>query len=279
MENPPGLIEAGPQHNAIVADLLSTNTTLPDIEPVPQDEVTLPSGLILRDGSIATDAIVRELTGKDEEALARARTSTNPVRLIATLVECGTKTIGGITPTRDQILGLLAGDWLALIIGIRRATYGTTLDYAEVTCPHCGGLSDITIDLDQIPNKNTIDTVAGRQFTLDLRHGRKAQVAFPTGRDQDAVYEKPGLSMAERNTLTLTRCVQKIVEADGTIVDISLNSLYVRDVLSIADRRTIIDALMEREPGPRLEELSFQHDACGQEVATPLQVADLFRDL
>ena len=48
--------------------------------------------------------------------------------------------------------------------------------------------------------------------------------------------------------------------------------------LSIPDRRAIIKALADKQPGPRLNEVKFTHQACGNEVTLLIGIGDLFLD-
>ena len=96
----------------------------PDPEIPPNDLVDLPGGIIRAD--VIRTAVVRELTGKDEEALARASQSLNPFHFVNTLLECGVVRFGqeDESETRQLLKEALIGDRDALILGIRRATYG-----------------------------------------------------------------------------------------------------------------------------------------------------------
>lgn len=265
--------------NANIAKVLNSSTTMPDIAPVPADEVTLCGGLLRPDGTVVSKAIVRELTGAHEEAIARARTGGSVVRIIMALVESGTASIGGEGVTRDLLLRLLAGDWITLVLKIRIATYGSSFEIEGVQCPHCSGVFDVQINLDEVPHRSLKDPVADRTFVVDLRNGRRARVRLSTGADQEAIYAKPNLTQAERNSIVLQRAVTHVIEADGTERDLSFDNFYVRNSMSIPDRRTIIDALSAREVGPQLDTLTLTHTDCGQEVPFPLEVGDLFRDL
>lgn len=270
-------IEATPAHNKTIASLMAPESVRTDIPPVPDDEVILPGGLLRPTGELSRMAIVRELTGAHEEAIVRARTSGNVIRVLRALVESGTATIGGRVPERDELDDLLVGDWFALILGIRCTTYGETIDLESVQCPHCAELFDITINLREIPVTTLADPILDREFQVSLRKGRSARMKLPTGRDQQAIWDRPNLSSAERYTVILSHCVLEIVNADGTKIDVSANPAVVRDGLSIPDRQTLLNELDKHQSGPRFEELSFEHPPCGKEVAFPLEIADMFR--
>jgi hypothetical protein len=49
--------------------------------------------------------------------------------------------------------------------------------------------------------------------------------------------------------------------------------------MNLKDRRTLLDFLEELQVGPRLDQVKFTHDTCGEEVELPLSVDILFQEL
>jgi len=47
--------------------------------------------------------------------------------------------------------------------------------------------------------------------------------------------------------------------------------------LGMSDRSKIIDSILERNPGPRLGEVSKVCKACEEKIEIPLSLVDLFR--
>jgi hypothetical protein len=47
--------------------------------------------------------------------------------------------------------------------------------------------------------------------------------------------------------------------------------------MSMADRRTVVSALAEAQPGPRMEEVMVTCTECGREANYTVSLVDLFR--
>src|ERR1700691_74906 len=178
--------------NRVIQKALAEANPMPEADPPSPTLVSLPGGLLAKDGEIISTAEVRELTGEDEEDLARAAQAKpgNIFHYMNTLLECGVKRFGTEDPRRTKTLlkNALVGDRDALIMGIRRATYGEDVDIEQWTCPSCGQKSDLTIPLEDVPVKEiTREQLA--PFTVDLRNGRSAEVRLATGADQLSIFE------------------------------------------------------------------------------------------
>jgi hypothetical protein len=52
---------------------------------------------------------------------------------------------------------------------------------------------------------------------------------------------------------------------------------HVAQKMSMADRRKIVQAMSDAQPGPRMEEVMVTCTECGQEAAYQLSLVDLFR--
>src|SRR6185437_765470 len=92
--------------------LKSTVSDYPTPGLPPDDLVVLPGGLV-DSGMVVRNVVVRELTGEDEEALARAVRGGNFFHYIDTLLERGTVAIGNHreqADVRKQLKSLLVGE-------------------------------------------------------------------------------------------------------------------------------------------------------------------------
>src|SRR6185437_7822650 len=130
-------------------------------------------------GMVVRNVVVRELTGEDEEALARAVRGGNFFHYIDTLLERGTVAIGNHreqADVRKQLKSLLVGDRDAVVLGIRRATYGDDIEIKDWICPSCGEESNISMTVEDIPVGEMDDPVTENTFTVKLRRGRSARV-------------------------------------------------------------------------------------------------------
>lgn len=267
------------QTNADVAKLLAdTVPEYPLPEFPPDDLVTLPGGL-LRGSRVVNQVTVRELTGEDEETLARSSSST-PFHFVDVLLECGTVAIGDEPEADSKTLlkDLLIGDRDALILGIRRATYGEDIHLRDWVCPQCGLDADLTLQLEDIPVRELSDPANDSMFDVKLRKGRKARVRLANGHDQAAVLENSKLTQAERDTVLLSRCVLTLTQEDGSEQALAGFGMGIARGMSMPDRRAILREMTERQPGPQFSEIKYLHGACGSEVSLAVTISELFLD-
>ena len=264
------------QANAMISKLLdeSAATPPPDIKFPEGDIVTLPGGLVTKDGVVKT-AEVKELTGEDEESLARASQSANPFTFLDRLLRCGVVRLGDSTD--EKLLGqLLIGDREAVILGIRRATYGDEIKISDWECPNCNNVAELTLTLDDIPSTKLTDP-SDAEFTVPMRKGGHAKVRLATGTDQLAVFDKPDLTQAQRETILLSRCVIALVDKTGRESLMAAFPSMSRN-MSIPDRHAVLKELGTRQPGPKYDQIKFNCDNCNKEQSVTVTIGHLFLD-
>lgn len=250
---------------------------VPQIGEPPGDLVRLPGGLA-RNGTVTRTAVIRELTGEHEEALAKALRARSVVHFLDTLLSCGTVKVGSDPATPALLKDLLIGDRDEIALGIRTATYGDTIDIDEWECPRCGGKTDLSFSLaDDIERTRLSDPAEETVFEVPLRREGRARVRLPTGADQEATFADDTWTTAQRNTVLLSRCVQSVTR-DGREHQMVAAPSLAR-TMPAADRQAIIREIARRQPGPRYGQVEFRHEECGQAVTLALGLADLFRDL
>jgi len=259
--------------NSLTQRVLSSVAPAPEIDPVPDTHVKLPAGLVTA-GGIVRDAEVQELTGEHEEALAKARANNSPGRFVQVLLQSGVASIGGEKPTLKQLTSLLQGDIDALLLGIRKATFGKHFELEQVRCPNCGELNDLKMDLDDIPMETLEED---REVEVELRFGRKARLTFPTGEVQAELYKNADLTPPEMVSILLSHCVLGFTEKDGLFRP----STGMADVKKMGkkDRDIINTFLYTNQPGPRYDDVKAACHACDSEVEVPLNVGLLFQEL
>jgi len=230
-------------------------------------DVTLPGGFLTAEGALVKYAEVRELNGSDEEAIARAGSTG---KVLATMLQRGLVSIGNEKVGKDDLDRLLSGDRDAILIGIRRVTFGDTVDYL-FDCPSCKTGLNVTVDLStDIPTLELEDPIDGRRFTYTSKRDGEILVALPTGLTQKRLLESDDKTRAELNTIVLASCVLSI---GGTP---SMGASAVLK-LGMLDRENLIDEIIRRNPGPRLGEVKTTCEACSEVIPMPLSLADLFR--
>lgn len=226
--------------------------------------VTLPGGYITATGEVLDEAEVRELTGADEEAIAKAP---NVGRALLTILQRGTVRIGE-EKADDKILdNLLSADRDVLLLGIFKATFGNK---AVVPVFIEGEMKEVEVDLNtDITIKNLEDKINDRIFSVK---GRKDTftVQLPTGKTHREMVKHSDKSSAELTTVML----------EGTVLEINgapvLSKVQVQN-LGIQDRKVIIDEINKRLPGPQFEDVFVTDPDTGKEVRVPVNFGTLFR--
>ncbi len=265
--------------NAEIAKVLAEadQAAMPVISYPADDTVILPGGLVRKD-ELIKNVQVKELTGEDEEALARASQSMNAFVFMDRLLKQGVVQIGNEPASeKDKLLSqLLIGDREALILGIRRATYGEKIEVSEWQCSNCGVKDDLVMDLDDIPSSTLADPVNDATFKVPLRKGGFALVRLATGSDQLAVYENPELTVAQGQTILLSRCVVSVNDAAGEHFMAGFPSM-ARD-MSVVDRHAILTQLRDRQPGPKYDKIEYTCSSCNEKVFVVVSIGHLFLD-
>lgn len=258
---------------ASAAAMASAVGAAPKIDTPQDTSVTLQQG-IFRGDKWHRDAEVRELTGEDEEAIARIRSQW--ARVLDTLVSRGTVHVGSVPMSRDVSDELLIGDRDELLIAIRIATFGEWLEIEDYPCPECGERTDFSINLRRLPHVPLI--APGEGLSVVLRSGSVARLRYPTGADQRAIYtDSDNTNPAAQNTLLLSRC---LLSVDETPVPLSpAGRMQNVKKLGMSDRRLILKEMFDNQPGPRLDRIECTHDACGAVIKLPLALGDMFLGL
>lgn len=246
-----------------------TKDSSPEVKTVApsNSDVILPGGFIAKDGSLIKYAEVRELNGMDEEAVSKSGT---PGKALAAMLQRGVISIGANPAEKADLDQLLSGDRDALLIGIRRVTFGDTIEF-NMLCPHCDTELEISVDLNKdIPIKTLDDPINDRVFTYMSKKNGAIVVGLPNGITQKKLIENSDKTGSELNTILLSSCIKSVNGEPALGATTALS-------LGMADREGIINEIFKRTPGPRLGEVTTTCEACGEEVPAPLSLADLFR--
>lgn len=241
----------------------------PEMEEAPVTVVDLTIGIDI-DGEWCTSAEVRELTGEDEEHLASfekkkdllyAEYMTEVLKLA--VVSIGQHSLKDGTATINR---LPLADRDTLYLGVVKATYGDTREL-RINCPHCDVSNDILLELDEdFPIKRPdFDAKSG----LEVK-GKKStyRLRLPNGFDMIELQGKSE-TPAEFNTRVLANCA--IFEEGKEPKD----RLVWAKKLSLADRKTLIDALLSTELGPDLREVDAHCAACEKQIPLVLDWVSL----
>jgi len=238
------------------------------ITETPSDtEVALPGGFINREGALVKYAEVRELNGADEETIARAGTTG---RALSVMLQRGLIALGQEPTTKEDLDTLLAGDRDAILLGIRRATFGKDITF-EVTCPHCSIRQPVEVDISKdIPVKELKDPIEDRSWIHESSKWGPVRVSLPNGVTQRKLLENSEKTAAELNTILLAGCITSV----GTTPSMGASTVLK---LGWKDREMIVDQILERNPGPRLGEVKKGCESCGEDITLSLTLAAMFR--
>lgn len=254
--------------NSMIAQVVANDNV--EQKPVtimpPSDTVViLPGGYINPAGEIITEVEVRELNGKDEEAIARA---TSVGKALLSILDRGVIRIGEEKATENMLDSLLAGDRDFLMLAIYRATFGKTAEMQGI-CNQCNDLKEVEIDIEKDVKVRPMLNPKERRFTVDCKIG-ECVVSLPTGHTQKDLVNNVEKSVAELTTILLENCVISIDDMDV------LGKAQVQN-LGITDRRKIAEEINKRNFGPQFEDVAVSCPDCGSEVSVPVNLGTLFR--
>ena len=255
--------------NKIVEQAMATpeeTTTPAQITPPSDTSVRLPSGYVTPSGEVIKVAEVRELNGRDEEALGRV---SGYSRVFNTLISRAVVSVGN-TPANDALLdNLLVGDRDALLLGIYKATFGAEADLVAA-CAQCADVKTVTVNVDEdIRVKELADPIADSTFTVESK-SHTYLVTLPTGVTQKEILNAEDKSSAEMTSVLLENTV---LEIDGRSV---VSPAQVKNI-GLLDRRKIVQEIADRSPGPKFEAVKVSCPDCGGEVVVPITFGALFR--
>jgi len=252
--------------NAAISAALVEEPVVVETAAPSSTEVSLPGGFVSKEGILAKYAEVRELNGADEEAIAKAGFLG---KALQTILQKGLVSIGGESVDKDGLDELLASDRDAILLGIRKVTFGNSVEYRAV-CQDCGTDQIVDIDLDaDIPIKELEDPLKDRRWTVKVKSG-EVILTLPDGEVQRRLMENSDKTNAELNTILLSGCVLAI---DGKTSSGAQSVLK----LGMAERERLVEEIIIRNPGPRLGEVTKNCEACGNPMDTPLSLTALFR--
>ena len=239
---------------------------LPRIIDPPDTVFSLAAGYMQDDGTWTKEFEVRELTGRDEEALARI---SNVGRSLVAMTERGLVRLGDDAVTPDRLDSVVGGDWDTILLAIRQVTFGPTVELRP-TCRNCARQYEVTVDLTKDLPVRTANqdqlrwTVKGRSHSYE--------VYLYTGGTQRKIFYMmaENKTIAEINTEILMDSISHI---DGVPV---LGRDTIRD-LGMSDRKALLDSIQERRVGPDLQGVTIKCPTCGHEQGNPLNAAALFQ--
>lgn len=264
------------EHTDQQADIAKAREATAGPVPLIQDSVDphvdLPRGLMYN-GSWNTRAVVRELTGMDEEAMARVKDITEIYDTVLALgtVRIGEAELAGIPlPERQGLLQqLLLGERDMLYVGIIRMTYGDRKTMI-LTCPSCNEKQELIVVLSEDFKVTEVDDVQQMEFDYTSSKGDRIRYRPAVGADQMEAFKRKGATMAEQNSTLLSRCIKTVND------DLIVNPLEYARKLPLRDRHALLAALIEHQPSVDMT-VTVDCVACREEQTIALGWGDLFQ--
>ena len=243
-----------------------------NVNPVDEEDIVFEmlAGYKDKDGVVHKEFTLREMTGKDEEAIHKTDVKNNGSKVVTVLLtRCVTrigtltpKSVGGRQKWEEIIKSLYTGDQDYMLIQLRKISIGEEVELNHV-CPNksCKAKLHTVLDLDEL---EVIPFSGDRVIEFELPRGYKDRkgvvhkigtMRLPTGLDREILTPLAKTNLAKAETVMLTRICKF---EDGAYIDED-----VMGSLSIRDREYLQKLLREHFFGIKLE-TEVVCDCCGE---------------
>jgi hypothetical protein len=208
---------------------------------------------------LGTEVQYRGMTGRDEDILTDKKKVMAGDAINEILANCTSK-IGDKEFIRvEDVERLKSPDRLALLLAIRKESYGDTLD-ASLECPdeNCRHKFEVEVDLATLPEK---PVVGESPFEVKLGTGHVVLFDYMDGRKEKALLK------VKDNVITavLQFRIQEVIAEDGTAVHPNDLKKWLMD-LPVRERSALRKAMDDVDCGPD-PVVTAQCVACGTEIS------------
>jgi hypothetical protein len=190
-------------------------------------KVDLPTGL-WADGVCSRTALLRPITGEDEAFLLEASASMFPSQWVtALLARCLVSPEDQDRVTEDTVRSLCIGDREALLLHLRRLTFGDRLQ-CILACPflECKEKMDLDLNVRNLLLQTYSQNGEWHNARLhDNGHLYDVRFRLPTGADQEAVSGLAQTDLNAASSMLLRRCIGSIAREDDSTVEVIPQSL------------------------------------------------------
>jgi hypothetical protein len=246
---------------------------VPLIPEAPDNKLTLPLGLYIN-GVHKTEITVRELTGLDEEVLAKQKEVTD---FFDTVIALGVVSADDfdlasrpLSERQALLRTLLVGERDQLFVAVTRVTFGDARDVG-FTCGACDEQQEMTLLLSEDFKPKEVEDLTLETWTYTTARGDVLTYRLVTGDDQREAINRKGASLAEQNSTILNNVIVKL---NGGLLTDPMS--YVRS-MTMKDRSTLLNLLVAKQPSIDLE-VTTKCAVCGNPTRVSLGWGDLFRN-
>lgn len=232
------------------------------------DKFEMLAGYIDENGTMHKTFTLREMTGRDEEAISKTDIKQNTSKLVSVLLERCVTSIGSLTRKdvggdkwREIIKGLYVGDQDFMLIKLRELSMGGEIEVTH-TCPNCKESLRTYLDVSELeiePFKEqrviTFSLPKGYRDKKGVVH-KDGTLRLPTGQDREILTPIAKKNVAQASTLMLTRLCK--FDDGHYITEDVMRDLVVRD------REYLHKLLQENLFGVNLE-VEVTCTNCGEE--------------
>ena len=261
--------------NSITESILQEEDEDFSIDGPPDGSARLLAGFVDPSGNRYLTCTLRELRGRDEEAMARALANGDLTRYVDTILRAGVVTVGNVEKDSDVEVALdtlCLGDRDALLLQIRRLTFGD-IQRLDTVCPYCEHKFQIDYSYaNDVPLKQyELEPRDLRVHRLELPSGAVCEVRLIDGRAQKSVYTTENLKKVgeELNTMLLKACLKSFDGQQPT-------TARVLD-MTARDRKHLLNWLVENQPGPQYQDVKQECPECAREFPLVVDVRTMFR--
>lgn len=255
---------------------MAEKTNIVEIKDYEAETFEFLAGYVDNDGVTHKQFTIKEITGEEEEAIAKSGVKENGGKVVRTLLERCITSIGTLTPKigqtkwREVIQGLSVADQDFALLKIRQETLGSEIEMSH-KCPFCKTELTSVVDIDEL---EMIQFGGSYEIDFELPKGYKdkdgtvhklGKIRYPNGFDREILDTLARNNIGTANTMLLTRCI------------VELGTLKVHDgivrALSIKDREYLLNLLKENMYGVNLE-TDIVCTSCGEGFRTTLNMVN-----
>lgn len=246
----------------------ASNAALPDAAKSPDGYTELPTGYIDEAGTLHTDAVVRELTGEEEDILASRRIPGHTK--MQKLLEHCVVSIGTLSQESRKgdwghiIKNLVVTDRLHLTIAVRMASLGNVYTF-RVKCPECETIQGKAADLADFKVHGMGDPMLRTWKGKLPKSGWEYTAKVQSGAEE----EKLAKAQEKTNDTLSLAMLARLVELNGQM-PVTLPALKK---LPMSDRLYLRDDFKAHE-GELDNQVEVTCKECGHEFTTAIDIGD-----